>query len=37
MAGTHIRFDWAIKKLLRDKANYVVLEGLISEIFKEDI
>ena len=37
MAGTHIRFDWAIKKLLRDKANYVVLEGFISELLKEDI
>jgi hypothetical protein len=22
-----IRFDWAIKKLLRDKANFSVLEG----------
>ena len=37
MAGTHIRFDWAIKKLLRDKANYVVLEGFLSELLKEDI
>ncbi len=37
MAGTHIRFDWAIKKLLRDKANYVVLEGFVSELLKEDI
>lgn len=37
MAGTHIRFDWAIKKLLRDKANYVILEGFLSELLKEDI
>ncbi|MGB3636713.1 MAG: Rpn family recombination-promoting nuclease/putative transposase [Rivularia sp. (in: cyanobacteria)] len=37
MTGTHIRFDWAIKKLLRDKANYVVLEGFLSELLKEDI
>ncbi|MEM6753733.1 MAG: Rpn family recombination-promoting nuclease/putative transposase [Cyanobacteria bacterium P01_C01_bin.38] len=37
MAEKHIRFDWAIKKLLRDKANYVVLEGFISELLKEDI
>ncbi|MEB3215591.1 MAG: Rpn family recombination-promoting nuclease/putative transposase [Nostocales cyanobacterium 94392] len=37
MAGTHIRFDWAIKKLLQDKANYVVLEGFISELLGEDI
>ncbi|MEM7554626.1 MAG: Rpn family recombination-promoting nuclease/putative transposase [Cyanobacteria bacterium P01_A01_bin.84] len=37
MAQTHIRFDWAIKKLLRDKANYIVLEGFISELLEEDI
>ncbi len=37
MAEKYIRFDWAIKKLLRDKANYVVLEGFISELLKEDI
>ncbi|EGJ30961.1 MULTISPECIES: Rpn family recombination-promoting nuclease/putative transposase [Moorena] len=37
MAKTHIRFDWAIKKLLRDKANYVVLEGLITELLGEEI
>ena len=24
-----IRFDWAMKRLLRDKANFAVLEGLI--------
>ena len=28
----YIRFDWAIKKLLRDKANYEILEGFI-EVF----
>ncbi len=32
-----IRFDWAMKKLLRDKANYVVLEGFLSELLKFDI
>ncbi|MEO1431822.1 MAG: hypothetical protein AAFV71_22730 [Cyanobacteria bacterium J06633_8] len=37
MAGTHIRFDWAIKKLLRYKANYVFLEVFISELLKEYI
>ncbi len=37
MAKTHIRFDWAIKKLLRDKANYVVLEGLITELLGQEI
>ncbi|NEQ59735.1 MAG: Rpn family recombination-promoting nuclease/putative transposase [Moorea sp. SIO4A1] len=37
MAATHIRFDWAIKKQLRDKANYVVLEGFISELLGQVI
>lgn len=27
-----IRFDWAMKRLLRDKANYVVLEGFLSTL-----
>ncbi len=32
-----IRFDWAIKRLLRNKANFVVLEGFLSELLLEDI
>lgn len=32
-----IRFDWAIKKLLRDKANFDILEGFLSAILHEDI
>lgn len=24
----HIRFDWVVKRLLRNKANFGVLEGL---------
>lgn len=32
-----IRFDWAIKKLLRNKANYDILEGFISELLSEEI
>ena len=32
-----IRFDWAIKRLLRNKANFTVLEGFISELLKDDI
>ncbi len=32
-----IRFDWAMKKLLRDKANFDVLEGFLSELLSEDI
>ena len=27
-----IRFDWAMKRLLRNKANYVVLEGFLSSL-----
>ena len=34
---THIRFDWAIKKLLRSKANFGILEGFLSELLREDI
>lgn len=33
----HIRFDWAIKKLLRNKANFEILEGFLSELLMEDI
>jgi len=33
----HIRFDWAIKRLLRQKANFDVLEGFLSELLKQDI
>jgi predicted transposase/invertase (TIGR01784 family) len=32
-----VRFDWAIKHLLRDKANYVVLEGFLSVLLKESV
>jgi predicted transposase/invertase (TIGR01784 family) len=32
-----IRFDWAVKKLLRNKANFVVLEGFLSELLFDDI
>jgi predicted transposase/invertase (TIGR01784 family) len=37
MAQKHIRFDWAIKKLLRNKANFEILEGFLSELLMEDI
>ncbi len=36
-ARKHIRFDWAIKRLLRQKANFGILEGFLSELLKEDI
>ena len=32
-----IRFDWAVKKLLRNKANFGVLEGFLSELLFDDI
>lgn len=32
-----IRFDWAMKKLLKDKANFDILEGFLSELLSEDI
>ena len=32
-----ISFYWAIKRLLRNKANFVVLEGFLSELLFDDI
>jgi len=32
-----ISFDWAMKRLLRSKANFAILEGFLSELLKEDI
>ena len=32
-----ISFDWAVKKLLRSKANFEVLEGFLSELLFDDI
>ncbi len=37
MAKKYIRFDWAAKKMLRDKKNFDILEGFLSELLKEDI
>ena len=33
----YIRFDWAMKRLLRNKANFVVLEGFLSVLLEQDI
>ena len=30
MDPQYVRFDWAMKRMLRDKANHAVLEGLIT-------
>jgi hypothetical protein len=32
-----ISFDWAVKRLLRNKANFGILEGFLSELLKQDI
>lgn len=37
MADKLIRFDWAIKKLLRNKANFDILEGFLSALLHEDV
>ncbi len=33
----YIRFDWAAKRMLRDKANFGVLEGLVTVLLNEEI
>jgi len=33
----YIRFDWAAKRMLRDKANFEVLEGLITVLLNEKV
>ena len=33
----YIRFDWAVKRMLRDKANFAVLEGLITVLLGETV
>ncbi len=33
----YIRFDWAVKRMLRDKANFAVLEGLVTVLLGEKI
>jgi len=32
-----IRFDWAMKTLLRDKANFDILEGFLSAVLREEV
>lgn len=36
MSKKLVRFDWAIKRLLRNKANFDILEGFLSELLHED-
>ena len=35
--SSYIRFDWAIKRILRDKANFDVLEGLMTVLIGQQI
>ncbi len=37
MSKKLIQFDWAIKRLLRNKANFVVIEGFLSELLFDNI
>jgi len=37
MARKIIHFDWALKKLLRQKANFEILEGFLSVLLNQDI
>jgi predicted transposase/invertase (TIGR01784 family) len=37
MSKKLIRFDWAIKRLLRNKANFGILEGFLSELLFDNI
>jgi predicted transposase/invertase (TIGR01784 family) len=34
---TYVSFDWAIKRLLREKANFSVLEGFLSVLLKREV
>lgn len=35
--ASYIRFDWAMKRLLRNKANFGVIEGLLTTLLNEKI
>ncbi len=37
MSRKLVSFDWAMKKILRQKANFGILEGFLSELLKFDI
>ena len=32
-----VRFDWAAKKMLRDKANFDILEGFLTSLLEQEI
>lgn len=35
--ANYIRFDWAMKRMLRDKANFSILEGLITTLLEREV
>jgi len=37
MAKKLVRFDWAMKRILRHKANFDILEGFLSELLGEEV
>ncbi len=37
MSRKLVSFDWAMKKILRQKANFVILEGFLTELLKFDV
>ena len=37
MAKKLVRFDWAMKRLLRHKANFDILEGFLAELLGEEV
>jgi predicted transposase/invertase (TIGR01784 family) len=37
MAKKLVRFDWAMKKILRHKANFDILEGFLSELLGQEV
>lgn len=37
VSNKYIRFDWAVKRMLRNKANFAVLEGLITVLTGENV
>jgi len=37
MAKKLVRFDWAMKKMLRHKANFDILEGFLSELLNNEV
>jgi predicted transposase/invertase (TIGR01784 family) len=37
MKERFVRFDWAMKKLLRNKANFEILEGFLSVLIQQDV